>query len=257
MANSPSGESMVDRLGRILEAFDSTTISLSVSELARRANLPTSTAYRLTDELVAAGILEKVDREVRIGLRLWELTTRSSSVLHLRELARPVLDEVRRTLQCHALLGVLDRHDVLYVDRALAESAAVNLATVAGRMPCNACSAGLVLMAHQSPAAQENWLGSRFARHTEATPTDPAVLRRRLAIVRQQGHAEAVDLIVDGSSGIAVPVEGPGRSVVAALAIVVPTQENQVNRALPVLHRAARELSKALTSPPGSPVPRH
>lgn len=246
MANSSSGESMLERIVRVLESFDGDTPSLSVAELARRTGLPSSTTYRLVDELVASGLLDRVGREVQVGLRLWELTTRSSSALALREAARPQLDDLRRVLRAHALLGVLDRHDVLYVDRALARSSAVNLATVAGRLPAHASSAGLVLMAHQSAAVQEAWLGSRFTRYTPQTPTDPAQLRRVLAQVRQQGHAEAAGLLVGPSTGVAVPVESPDGRVIAALGIVVPVGETDAARTVPVLQAAARGITERL-----------
>jgi DNA-binding IclR family transcriptional regulator len=51
MARSPSGESVLTRVVRLLGAFDVDTPQLSLSRLARRADLPIATAHRLAKEL--------------------------------------------------------------------------------------------------------------------------------------------------------------------------------------------------------------
>lgn len=246
MANSPSGESIIDRVMRVLEAFDDRTPSLTPSELSRRASLPSSTTYRLVDEMVAAGLLERFGRDVRIGMRLWELTERSSRALTLREAARPYMDDIRKLLQHHAVLGVLQGHEVLYIERLPARSSAVNIAKIAARLPAHACSAGLILLAHSEPEAQERFLSSRLKPYTANTVTDPAELRKILAQVRRQGYASMAGLIVEQSSGVSVPVGGPEGDVIAALGIVVPVGEENVQGSVPLLQGAALGLGRTL-----------
>ncbi|MDO5535739.1 MAG: helix-turn-helix domain-containing protein, partial [Propionibacteriaceae bacterium] len=183
MANSASGDSMVERIARILEAFDGETLSMSVAELGRRANLPSTTIHRLVDELTLTGLLDRHGREVRLGLRLWELTERSSQVFVLREAARRPLEALRNRLQQHVWLAVLDRHDVLYIDRMDTGKPTVNITKVAARLPAHAASGGHVLMAHAAPEVQDAFLHSRFTQHTSGTVTDPKAMRRVLAQV--------------------------------------------------------------------------
>ena len=76
---------MIERVARILESFSSTRVAQTPSDIARRSQLPNSTAHRLVAELVDAGLLEREESgAVRIGMRLWELTTRGSHALGLR-----------------------------------------------------------------------------------------------------------------------------------------------------------------------------
>lgn len=248
MANSPSGDSMVERIARILEAFDGDNQSMSVAELGRRADLPSTTIHRLVDELTLTGLLERHGREVRLGLRLWELTERSSPAFVLREAARPSLERLRNRLQHHVFLAVLDRHDVLYIDRMGTDKPTVNITKVAARLPAHAASAGHVLMAHAEPDIQEAFLASRFTRHTAGTITDPKSMRRRLAQVRLQGYAVAVSGIVAPSSGVAVPVEGPCGNVIASVGVVVPTGEENLPTTVPAAKAAAAEITRALTT---------
>lgn len=53
MANSESGDSVVDRVVRLLEAIPEGSDALQLSELAARAGLPLSTAHRLVRQLVS------------------------------------------------------------------------------------------------------------------------------------------------------------------------------------------------------------
>ena len=79
MANSGSGDSVVDRVVRLLEAFPEGSAALQLTELAERAGLPLTTAHRLVRQLAGHGLLDLGDGgSVRLGLRLWELVNRNS-----------------------------------------------------------------------------------------------------------------------------------------------------------------------------------
>jgi DNA-binding IclR family transcriptional regulator len=88
---------------RIFEVFSTDTPALGVSEVARRAGLHVATASRLVDELVGHGWLQRdADRRVRIGVRMWELASRASPTLSLREAAMPFMcSKTRRRFTPH------------------------------------------------------------------------------------------------------------------------------------------------------------
>ncbi len=69
MANSSSGDSILDRVVRILEAFDDEKPALTVRALSRRSGgIPQATMYRLVGEMVQHGILSREqDGTVRLG----------------------------------------------------------------------------------------------------------------------------------------------------------------------------------------------
>ncbi|XVS60973.1 helix-turn-helix domain-containing protein [Actinosynnema sp. CA-299493] len=58
---SPAPQSVTGRALALLGAFDPTHRRLRITELARRARLPPSTAHRLAAELVAWGALHRDD----------------------------------------------------------------------------------------------------------------------------------------------------------------------------------------------------
>lgn len=246
VANSTSGESMTARLVRVLEAFTPTRTTLTAAEIGRAAGLPSSTAHRIVSELVEAGLLEQdEDRRVRIGMRLWELATRSSHALLLRQAALPFMEQVQARVREHTQLAILDQDEPLFLERLSHPDAGANITRVAGRLPLHASSSGLVLLAFGDRALQERVLAGRLRAFTRSTPTDPAVLRRMLDGVRKAGHAVTPGFLDEDSTGLAVPVRDEAGRTVAALSVVLP-RDAPTAFALAELHRAARAIEEAM-----------
>lgn len=246
MANSPSGDSATDRLVRILETFTPTRTVQTTAEIGRRADLPSSSAHRIVGELVAAGLLERDEsRRVRIGMRLWELATRSSGALRLRQAAMPYMERVQARVREHTQLAILEQDEALFLERLSSPTSGSNITRVAGRLPLHASSSGLVLLAFAHREYQDRILSAPLAPLTRATLSDPAAVRRKLAEVRTLGHAIAPGYIEEVSTGIAVPIRDETSQVIAALSVVLP-RDAESEFALVELHRAARDIERAL-----------
>lgn len=251
MANSHTGDSVIDRLVRVLATFDAEHTEQSASDIARRAGLPASTGHRLVADLVASGLLERDEAgRARVGMRLWELATRGSLALGLRQAARPAMERVQSRIRQHTQLGVLDGGHVLFLERLSHPEAGANIARIAGRLPLHASSSGLVLLAAARPEVTEQILAAPLEGLAPETITDPGALRRKLAEVRRLGYANAPGSIEAVSTGIAVPVRDRG-AVVAALGVVLPRGDED-DRVIPVLRAAAAEIELALARPAGS-----
>lgn len=245
MARSSSGESVLNRVVRILGAFDADRPALSTSDIARRADLPVATAHRLINELVGYGLLERDARQVRVGVRMWELAARCSRAQGLRETALPFMEDLHLAVRQHTQLGVLENREVLFLERLSARGSVLNIARTAGRLPAHACSAGLVSLAHAPVEVQEDVLAADLPRFTAKTVTDVKRLRGLLADVRERGFVVCEEMITEGATGVAVPVRGVDNSVFAALSVVVPKTENH-RTLVPALMASARGISRAM-----------
>ncbi|GAB3678968.1 IclR family transcriptional regulator [Saccharopolyspora tripterygii] len=247
MARSDSGESLLTRVDRVLSCFDSDNPTRTASDIARHAQLPIATAHRLVNELVSLGYLERTPgRRIRLGVRLWELASRGSRALGLREAAMPVMEDLHAAVGHHTQLAVRDGLEALYLERLSTRGGSRNIIRVAGRLPAHACSSGLVLMAHAPVEVQDELLASRLHRYTDRTPSEPEALRRVFADIRQRGVAMAEDFITPGATGVAVPIRGPAEDVVAALSVVVPSRNGNGPAQISALLAAARAISRAL-----------
>jgi DNA-binding IclR family transcriptional regulator len=219
------GLSSVRNAARLLKVFLSREESLGVSELARRLGLGKSTVHRLLTTLAAEGMIEQdaATGGYRLGLVVFELGEAVRVHLDLHAAAGPVLASLRTETGESSQVGVLDGHEVVYVDR-LESSQSLRLFTETGRrVPVHCTSSGKVLLAHLPPAELATVLAA--APLTPLTPytiTDRAVLLEGLAMVRSRGWAAAVDEREIGVASVAAPVRDARGEVIAAISIGGP-----------------------------------
>lgn len=238
---------MTGRVLAILEAFSADRPELTLTEIARRAGLPLSTAHRLVGELTGWGALERADdARYRVGLRLFEVAALAPRGLGLREVAMPFLEDLYEVTRQNVQLAVLDGTEAVFLER-LSGRGAVNVITrVGGRLPLHATGVGLVLLAHADPDLQERVLAGPLRRYTRKTVTAPEDVRRTLADVRRTGVAVSDGQIELVALSVAAPVRGPRGEVVAALSVVVPAQGADPRAFVPVVRAAALGVSRGL-----------
>jgi DNA-binding IclR family transcriptional regulator len=247
-----TGESVLSRAIRIFDAFSPEEKVLQVSEIARRTDLHVATASRLIAELVSHGLLERgPDREVRVGVRMWELASRASLTLSLRDAAMPYLEDLHAVVGHHAQLAILDGEEVIFLERLSARDAVINYSRVAGRLPLHISSSGVVLLAYGPAELQDRVLARPLEGRTPATITAPDRLRAMLEQVRRQGFALLAGHVHPDATGIAVPVRNGLGEVVAALSVIVPN-DSRAASAVPALLAAARGIERSLRRP-GAP----
>jgi DNA-binding IclR family transcriptional regulator len=85
-----------------------------------------------------------------------------------------------------------------------------------------------------------------LAKVTPETITDPVLIRKHLAEIRQRGFVALPGIGVAEWTGIAVPVPGPGDRIAAALNAIVPREGADVPFAVPALLTAAHGISRSL-----------
>ncbi|WP_427135412.1 IclR family transcriptional regulator [Pseudarthrobacter sp. S9] len=244
MANSGSGDSVVDRVVRVIAAFPEGVTVLQLSELAARTGLPLTTAHRLVRQLAGHGLLDVgTGGSVRLGLRLWEIVNRNSPTLELRQAAMPFMEDIQQVLNQNVNLAVLDGWEALFVERLSRRGSAANRAQVAGRMPVHLSSAGLVLMANQPMPVQAEYL-ERFTDPTGRLALED--LRILLGEAAHQGYAQLAGVVDPDTWGIAVPVLDRKKRIVAALGVVVPLREVRLQALVPALQTAARGIGRRL-----------
>lgn len=250
MKDPASGDTVLDRVLRILSAFDAHRRQLRVAELAQVTNIPLATTYRLVSQLTTEDILTRYPNgTIGLGMRLWELAARSSPALSLRTAAMPFLDDVQAIFRQHTQLSVLDDHEVLVVERLSSRNSVVNQATVATRMPIHTVSMGLVQLAFQPTHV----LNAYFTAHPHAadmTYPNTGTITTTLAKIRRDGFSMLDGMLDDGTTGAAVPVfetpTGRNRTAIAAISVVIPENFEQRSAVIPVLMAASRGLSRAL-----------
>ena len=237
---------------RLLKVFRSRETDLGVSELSRRLGLGKSTVHRMLTTLVAEGLVEQDPRTggYRLGIVMFELGQAVRVHMDLHAAVGPVLTELRTQTGESSQVGVLDGHEVVYVDRM--ESAhSLRLFTDTGRrVPVHCTSSGKVLLAYLPEARRQAVL--REAPLDALTPhtiTSRDLLAGELDRVRRRGWSEAVNEREIGIASIAAPIRDVSGEVVAAISIGVPLARCTVmalRRLAPVIMEAAEAASRRL-----------
>ncbi|MFG2580961.1 IclR family transcriptional regulator [Streptomyces malaysiensis] len=241
------GEPVIDRGLRLLAAFGPGHEALTLEQLSARADLPKATALRLARRLIDWGALERhEDGRFVIGLRLLEVATLSPRGHGIRSAALPAMGELHRLTGQHVLLAVPDGNEAVLVERLSSPRAGKVLFRVGGRLPLHATSVGLVLLAHAPHDVRQSVLAGDHRRPDGGRPLSEAELRGRLANVYREGVALASLDRPEPMSSVAVPITGRQRSVVAALAVVVPTGAISMAALKQPVIAAGRAVSRAL-----------
>lgn len=244
---SVPGATVTARALALLGAFDEHHRRLTLTELARRADLPLPTAHRLVGELVAWGALARTPAgDYVVGRRMWDLGLLAPVQTGLRHLASPYLHDLYGATLATVHLAVRDDTEVLYLDRLSGHASVPIVSTIGSRLPLHATGVGKVLLAHAPPEVQQEVL-AHLTRVTPYTITQPGLLRRQLARVHRDGYATTVEEMSLGGCSVAVPVRA-GAEVVAALGMVVPSLGRDRPRLVGALQVAARGIGRALAT---------
>ncbi len=258
-AQSPSatdaGEPVLDRAFALLAGFDPTHRVLSLTDMARRSEIPLSSALRLARRLVSLGALERSGRDYVVGLRLWEIASLAPRSQGLREVAMPVMADLEEATRQHVLLAVRDGSEAVLVERLSGRSAMSVLYRVGGRLPLHSTGVGLVLLAHADHDFQQRILSAPLIHLPEAIRVDPAGLRRTLAEVRRDGIVTVRRNAPEPLVAVAAPIRDAGDVVVAALSVVIPASSIDPRRVGPAVRAGARAISRGLGSPKSATLP--
>ena len=244
----PTGP-VIGRALQLLDAFDAEHRALTLSDLARRADMPLSTAHRLLQELCAWGAVERDDAGLyQVGLRLWELGSLAPRGPGLRETALPYLEDLCQITRENVQLAVREGTEVVFVERIAGFGSVPVLTRVGGRFALTSTGVGLVLLAHAAPEVQEEVLNGPIDHHTEKTVTDPVRLRSMLAAVRSNGFSVSDRQVTMDALSVGAPIRDGSGEVVAAVSLVVRYGSTTAHALAGLVRTCAQAISRALST---------
>lgn len=251
------GRDFVQSLERglmVLRCFTPDQPDLSVTEVAERTCISRAAARRILFTLERLGYTGR-NRAGLFHLQPAVLTLGYGYIAgqQLPQIARPYLQAVAEQLHGSSSLGVLDHYDVMFIARARSPSLVSTTVDIGSRLPAHVTALGRVLLADLPEDQIEVYLeGARVQRLTEFTKVDRGAIRQAVRDARDERYSLVDQELAIGVRAIAVPVYDQTGSVVASLNVSVadtrPTAEEVLERCLPVLRRAAAQISAALGS---------
>lgn len=223
----------IQKVGPLLDLFTVDHPEWGITEAAEAIGMPRSSTHALMTSLVETGLLSSPGRgRYRLGWRIVELYETMRAGLDLRAAASPVLVHLSEETGETTNLGVLDRGEVLYLDKVAArQQLTVHGLRVGARLPPHCSALGKALLAFMNPIEASQIIGTRpLKRYTDATITDPRALLVELEEVRRAGVAYETEEVAPDVACVACPVKDPHGGVIAAVSLSVPAHRMKVKR---------------------------
>lgn len=213
----------IDRAFAVLRAL--IPGAAGVTEIAERVQLPKSTVSRLLSTLEELGAVEQIEvgGGYRIGTGMAEIAAAARPGRTLVAAARPQLLSLSRLTGEAAGVSVPNGSEMLYLDQVNPDTELQVRDWTGTRIPMHAVPSGQVVLAAMRDDELDAYLETPLVRFTDATIVDPERLRERLAQVRADGWALAVDEFAEGLSSLAAPIASASGRVVGALHVYGPT----------------------------------
>lgn len=250
---APGGE-FVQSFARglaVIRAFDGDHAHLTLSDVARRADLTRAAARRFLHTLETLGYVHSDGREFALSPRVLELGFSYLSALSLPEIVQPHLERLSREIDESVSAAVLDGPEIVYVARVPTRRIMSVRITIGTRFPAYATSMGRVLLAALGETdAAAALAASDLRAHTPRTMTDAGALAAELDRVREQGWALVDGELEPGLRSVAAGVHGRDGAIAAAINISTSATrasvEELTDRYVPALRRTAAAIDADL-----------
>lgn len=247
-SGSRDDRAAVDKAMALLTCFEHGELEagLGVSELARRADLSKSTAFRILGLLERNGAVERVGSGYRLGQQMHNIGSQVYPAEHLRirDLLTPYLADLYIATGQTVHLAVLHGHDVLYLNKLYGHRHLPSPSRIGGRAPAHCTAVGKALLAYQK--TDQQW-GQREKR-TENTITDPGRFRRELEDIRRTGLAYDREEVLVGLNCVGAIVVGSTGAPVAAMSVSGPASVLDVAANTTILRRVCSAASRRMSS---------
>jgi DNA-binding IclR family transcriptional regulator len=180
----------IEQAARVLEVLAEAPAGLRLTDVAASLKMPKATAHRIIHSWVQLGYIESgLGGHYRPGWKLFELVASHHESVDLRSVSRPHLIRINAECGETTHLTVLDRFEVLYIDKVESSEPIRVYAAIGRRAPLHATASGKAMLAHQSASFLDSYIRKGLETFTERTIVHPADLAHELEGIRERGYA--------------------------------------------------------------------
>ena len=240
----------------VIETIQKANRAMSIKEIADILGYNKSSLHHHIKTLTELGYLQRDEESRRydIGLNLVRVGQSYLQRLDVRERGHFFLEQLSRQLSETVHLLVLDKNEMVYVDKVDVnhQPGALKCTSFIGhRTDVYSTAAGKVLLCYLERGAKDQILDHiTLAPKTEHTITTKAGLLDELERVKNQGYALDLEEHARGLQCIAVPVMNMHSQCIAAVSVSCPTslisRETLEGEILTQLKVTGRQISVAM-----------
>jgi len=205
---------------------------MSISSIAHALSMSRSVAHRflLTLEQEKLLVRSRDGKSYRLGTKLFQLGHIALEEMDLREIARPVIEQlcVRASETVH--LGVSTEDGVIYIDK-IEPDQTIRMFSQLGRLaPPHCTGIGKVLMAYWPARQVDAYIARGLHRFTVQTVTDGEALRAQLRLVTERGWSFDNEEHEKGIRCVAAPIRDHTGDVIAAVSVAALSMRTDDDR---------------------------
>lgn len=257
---NPRTSGQVQSLSRalwLMNALADCPQGLSLSEVAHRVQLPTSTAHRLLTTLQNERYV-RFDSERSawlIGVQAFQVGSTFVRSRDMVTMARPYMRRLMEESGETVNLAISDRMEIVYVAQVECHKMMRAIAGPGGRAKMHCSGVGKALLAYTCEHELNDLIEHRgLSRETAKTFAEPAALRADLARIRERGYAIDDEENAIGLRCVASVIFDEHAEPMAGLSISGP-MARMTDARLPVLGAAIRQIAAEITGELGGCLP--
>lgn len=241
----------VERAFIILNLLTNHPEGMGPREIGRALGYSSGAVQKILNTLHMQRLVNKEPNTEKyiIGMAAVRLAQQILAQTNLAAVIRPALEDLAERTGETAFLGVRDDLDVVYVDKVVSAQELRVDPPLGVPRPLNATAIGQLLIAFASEDLIPRLLEKEaLVAPTEYSITDPDELRRRTAVIVQNGYASDSREYLISSSALAAPIFDETGHANASIAICGPADrfENQFERLRDALLAVAADLNQSL-----------
>lgn len=246
MENNHQKQRMIQSLQRaidIIDVFDSANTELSLHEISQKVGLNKTTVFGLLKTLLANSYINQnqAGGKYRLGIKFLEKGSLVSEGLDLRMICRPYLYALTGKYREASHLCLYQQGEVYIIDKVEAPDAYLIMSSKIGRMvPFHATASGKMVLAYLNKNKANSILAAiELERFTDKTITEVDLLKKALALIREQGYSLEEEEIEKSAYSIAAPIFNHLGRITGSISLSGPTiriKDNQEEIIQELLH---------------------
>ena len=181
-----------------------------ISEIARELNMSKGTVYGITHALEEVGALYKdpIKRKFYLGMALMELSRSTLAFMDIRDMARPIMEELMEKVQETVFLGFLNGERVTIVDVVESDQDIRIISPKGTSIPLFAGAVGKVFLSMMDENRARDIINRKgLPRFTDNSITDPDHYIQILKEVRKKDYATDYEEYLIGVRAVASPIK--------------------------------------------------
>ena len=241
----------IERVFDILELLAQAQEPMSLTDIVKQSGMSKTTVFRLLQTMCGRCYAEKnKDGGYSVGPKLIETASCHINGLELQTESKPVLAELRRKLNLSVHLGILDGHEIVYLEKMDIYPTMRLYTQVGYRSPAYCSSMGKCLLSCLSGTELNKALyACPFERFTPHTITNFNDFKKLLKVVRERGWAMDDQEYLLEHRGVGAPVfdyRGDAIASVSASGTTAEITDERIPHIIEEVKHAAGLLSQRM-----------